>query len=218
MSQCNTCSAPLPSNNNRCNYCGTRNDVDLLGKYEFSNSRVSLNNICPHCTKPLKTIDLRINEPFQIERCETCFGLFFKPGEIEVLLNNAVANVFDINRELIKNINGNRFSTSQKVKYIKCPVCRQFMHRKNFGYRSGVIVDQCKQHGLWLDNGEITHLLEWKKAGGQQLHQRQHKQKSLNQKKYRTSTPCSFNDYNFKFKPDQDLLETTASVIFKFFN
>jgi len=41
-----------------------------------------------------------------------------------------------------------------------------------FAYRSGVVVDHCKDHGIWLDSGEITHLMEWKKAGGQLLHER----------------------------------------------
>ena len=45
------------------------------------------------------------------------------------------------------------------------------MNRVNFGQRSAVVVDQCLIHGVWLDNSELTHLMEWKKAGGQLLHQ-----------------------------------------------
>jgi len=47
------------------------------------------------------------------------------------------------------------------------------MARRSFGHRSGVVVDRCQEHGVWLDNGELIHLLEWKKAGGQMLHQQQ---------------------------------------------
>ncbi len=47
------------------------------------------------------------------------------------------------------------------------------MSRVNFGYRSGVVIDRCTNHGIWLYSGEITHLMEWKKAGGQLLHDRQ---------------------------------------------
>ena len=223
MSRCNTCSAPLPANINLCNYCGTRSDVDLLEKHDFSISQTASERICPHCAKALQTVDLRLNGSFQIERCETCFGLFFDPGQIDVLLASSVANVFDINRELIKNINKDRFKTNQKVKYIKCPVCRQFMRRVNFGQRSGVIVDRCKQHGLWLDNGEISHLLEWKKAGGQLLHERQHKKKQLNRKTSQSKVSGSSVDHifehtdHFNRKPEGDLLETVSSVIFKLF-
>lgn len=40
-------------------------------------------------------------------------------------------------------------------------------------YRSGVVVDRCRVHGIWLNSGEITHLMEWKKAGGQILNDQQ---------------------------------------------
>jgi Zn-finger nucleic acid-binding protein len=46
------------------------------------------------------------------------------------------------------------------------------MNRVNFGARSGVIVDQCPRHGMWLEGGELRRLLEWRKAGGQILNER----------------------------------------------
>jgi Zn-finger nucleic acid-binding protein len=224
MSNCSNCSAPLPANINLCRYCGTRNDIDLLGKHQFLKSQAISERICPHCDIALQTIELRINGSFQIERCKSCFGLFFDPGEIDILLASSVANVFDINRELLENINKDRYQALQKVKYIKCPVCRQFMQRLNFGHRSGVIVDRCKSHGVWLDNGEITHLLEWKKAGGQMLHERQLKKKQHQRNTFQASVSCSsdkpvFNNSAYSNSIlEVDLLESVASVIVKLFS
>jgi Zn-finger nucleic acid-binding protein len=45
------------------------------------------------------------------------------------------------------------------------------MNRVNFGVRSGVVVDRCGDHGVWLDAGEMRQLMEWAKAGGRMLHQ-----------------------------------------------
>ena len=45
------------------------------------------------------------------------------------------------------------------------------MNRVNFGTNSGVIVDRCKDHGVWLDGGELRQLFEWMKAGGKLLQQ-----------------------------------------------
>jgi Zn-finger nucleic acid-binding protein len=56
---------------------------------------------------------------------------------------------------------------SRPVRYIKCPVCRAHMNRRKYGSRSQVIVDRCKDHGVWLDGGELSQLLHWMKAGGQ---------------------------------------------------
>lgn len=168
MAKCTHCSAPLPANSNRCNYCSTRNDVDLVGRQAYSLTGQS-NRDCPHCHIPLQTIELHLDGKVEIDRCNDCFGLFFDSGKIELLLEHAVSDVYDINIKQLDNINSERYQVDKQVKYIKCPSCQNFMLRRVFGYRSGVIIDQCKNHGIWLDSGEITHLLEWKKAGGQLL-------------------------------------------------
>lgn len=40
------------------------------------------------------------------------------------------------------------------------------MHRKNFGGRSGVIVDVCTSHGTWFDAEELPRVLAFVEAGG----------------------------------------------------
>jgi len=168
MANCKSCSAPLNADTNICLYCGVRNDVDLHDKYDYSIKNSRSDHICPRCNISLQAIDLTINIHFYIERCSECFGLFFAPGGLEVLLDNAVFVKEAINLKHIQNIN-NDYHQSAKVTYIKCPVCQILMNRINFGYHSGVVTDQCRKHGIWLDSGEITHLIEWKKAGGQLL-------------------------------------------------
>jgi Zn-finger nucleic acid-binding protein len=223
MARCTHCSAPLPANTNLCTYCGTRNDVDLHGKQAYSVERMVSERICPNCGTTLQTVRLNLDKPFAVERCDTCFGLFFDPGEVEILLESSVSNVFDINTLHLDNINKDRYLKNQQFRYVKCPACRVLMNRVNFGQRSGVVVDQCKIHGIWLDNGELTHLLEWKKAGGQLLQQ---KAAELEQqrKKPRGPLPASANDYGhganggFRNGFDVDLLETVAAVIYKLFD
>jgi Zn-finger nucleic acid-binding protein len=56
-----------------------------------------------------------------------------------------------------------------RVRYLKCPTCRQPMHRQSYGARAGIIVDRCHQHGVWLDGGELRHILKWTKHGGEAL-------------------------------------------------
>jgi Zn-finger nucleic acid-binding protein len=121
----------------------------------------------------LQVIDLDLNGSFLIERCVDCFGFFFDPGKIESLLETLVSNVFDSNWQHLDAINQDYYQGDKKVKYIKCLACHAFKSRVNFGYRSGVVIDRCTNHGIWLYSGEITHLMEWKKAGGQSLHDRQ---------------------------------------------
>lgn len=176
MANCSNCSAPLPSNTIQCEYCGSRNDIDLSGIHYNTTHELESPRICPRCSIPLKTIDLELGGKFLIERCDQCLGLFFDPGELEALLEATVANVFSVNESQIDRINSSRRSADYGVCYIKCPDCSQFMNRVNFGAKSGVIVDRCKDHGVWLDGGELRHLFEWMKAGGKLLDQQRREQ------------------------------------------
>ena len=169
MALCTSCSAPLPADSSCCSYCGTRNDLDVMALQNFAEGREESRRHCPDCSLPLETIRLSGNDSFAIERCPACFGLFFDPGEVQALLDASVAPTFEINYHAIVNINRERATTERPVRYIKCPECGKLMNRVNFGSTSGVVVDQCKSHGIWLDNGELVHLMEWKRAGGQLL-------------------------------------------------
>jgi hypothetical protein len=40
------------------------------------------------------------------------------------------------------------------------------MQRRNFGGSSGVVVDVCRAHGVWLDHLELEHVLAWARGGG----------------------------------------------------
>ncbi len=223
MARCTSCSAPLPANTNRCNYCSTRSDVDLHAKLPYKVEKLATHRICPNCEKVLQTIRLKTAEPLFIERCHTCFGLFFDKGEIELILQSSVSNVFDINLAHIDNINKDRYRKPQKIRYLKCPECRRLMNRVNFGQRSGVVVDRCIIHGLWLDSGELTHLLEWKKAGGQLLHQQHTADLELQKQRQQAVLPNMPKDYSANSKDgfsgvmEVDFLETLVSVLGKLF-
>lgn len=218
MAKCGHCSAPLPSNSQYCRYCGVRNDIDLSGKRVFQVVGSDSERLCPHCRITLQTI--KLDPPLQIERCGHCFGLFFDPGEVESLLNSAVAPVFDANPRLIGSINQDRYRKEQVVKYLKCPVCGVLMNRVAFGHRSGVIVDRCLSHGVWLDGGEITHLLEWKKAGGQLLHDKKLAEQQAKNAR-RRNPPRAGIDSSLPFQrqsgDDSELLTSVAGVIFSLF-
>ena len=223
MARCTSCSAPLPANTNCCNYCNSRSDVDLHAKHPYRVEKSATHRICPNCDKPLQTIRLKMADPLAIERCHTCFGLFFDRGEIETVLQSSVSNVFDINREHIDNINKDRYPKQQKIRYLKCPDCRKHMNRVNFGQRSGVVIDQCIIHGIWLDSGELTHLLEWKKAGGQLLQQEHAADLEKQRQQQQNALPGAASDYSFNSNGgfsgtvEESLLETVARLLDKLF-
>ncbi|HYH46951.1 MAG TPA: zf-TFIIB domain-containing protein [Thermoanaerobaculia bacterium] len=52
--------------------------------------------------------------------------------------------------------------------YRPCAVCGALMNRRNYGRRSGVILDICAEHGIWFDSDELQRLLRWIREGGEE--------------------------------------------------
>jgi Zn-finger nucleic acid-binding protein len=166
MANCKNCGAVLTGTLLVCEYCRTRQDVDLSVVHRFTVEKPRSERICPRCHIPLQTVDLQLGEKFLIERCPRCLGLFFDPGELEAFLETAVTRVHAIDPQRLNEVQNVKRSGEYPVSYIDCPVCRRLMNRVNFGTRSGVIADQCREHGIWLDGGELRQIMEWMKAGG----------------------------------------------------
>lgn len=59
--------------------------------------------------------------------------------------------------------------TPSDVRYRKCPRCTVVMDRYNYGDKSGVILDRCRKHGLFLDPGEFEAIQRFIELGGHEL-------------------------------------------------
>ncbi len=165
MPQCINCAAPLPKSGIICQYCGTRNDIDLHDIKNFTSIRPHQSRTCPVCHTSLHTIDIGENEPFYIERCESCYGIFFDVNELETMVENSVKGSRNVDLHKLAQLSEHPRHIDIIV-YRRCPVCRKLMLRKNFMKRSGVITDVCAEHGVWLDSGELRQIMEWVKTGG----------------------------------------------------
>ena len=223
MAKCSSCQAPLNDGSLVCSYCGSRNDLDLAGIHFNTTHASDTPRICPRCTEKMATIDIQLNGRFLIERCDSCCGLFFDPGELETLLEAAVSNVFQIDRQGLDAISRRQTGAVQPISYLKCPVCSQIMNRVNFGAKSGVIVDRCGKHGIWLDGGELRQLMEWMKMGGKLLdRQREEERKQEQDREERQRRrdaagalePTPFDQYSEPLRQsDPDLLDIVVKAI-----
>ncbi len=166
MGNCTSCGASLPPDSPVCAYCRTRNDVDLKGVHEYTVTTPASVRICPRCHQPLQTVDLGLKGRFLVERCRLCFGLFLDPNELEALLDISLTHADTIDLARLDALQDLKGRDEYAVAYIACPVCAGMMNRVNWGMRSGVVVDRCRRHGVWLDGGELRRLLQWAKAGG----------------------------------------------------
>lgn len=167
--ECDSCGGPLAGPMTFCPSCGVRQDVNLR-QIHFRDLGADASMPCPHCVTPLDVIEFDIEPKVRIERCKTCYGTFFNPGELELLLDAQTNPLVWLDPVQLQQI-ADDFRGEREIIYRKCPMCAERMSHINFAGRSGVILDRCGTHGFWLEGSELRRLTEWWRAGGKLIHQ-----------------------------------------------
>ncbi len=165
--KCKFCSAPLPKKGPICDYCGQRNPLNLrvLSKIEIEDENAEHN--CPVCDTTFENINIGQKQRVLVHRCNDCDGVFVTEDTLEQLIKKEKIEREKIDYNVLRFIQENpRQKKETVIRYRRCPVCENMMQRINYRAVSGVVVDRCLRHGVWLDGGELRQLFEWKKAGG----------------------------------------------------
>ena len=120
--------------------------------------------ICPKCTKPLEE---KHYEGVEIDICNTCLGVWLDVGEITHIIETEEES---FTSELIGKTVSNTFAgipCEEKDNVVECPRCHKAMKSVNYNYSSGILIDTCSVHGVWLDHGELEKIQivqeDWKK-------------------------------------------------------
>lgn len=116
---------------------------------------------CPRCREDMQA--LRLGSTTARE-CAQCGGLWLDPDSLQKLAN-AREETSGVVGVLAARVPLNA-SSPDVVRYIPCPRCDKLMNRSNFARSSGVIIDVCKSHGVWLDRGELQRVLDFIGGGG----------------------------------------------------
>jgi Zn-finger nucleic acid-binding protein/ribosomal protein L40E len=120
---------------------------------------------CPCCDCLMK---VRGVGGVALYECGECLGLWVPGDNFDALIHRAAeAQRAEPSHGL--STAGKRAvqsSFSGKVVYRRCPVCSGTMQRKNYGRRSGVVIDWCGEDGTWLDADELEAIASFVLGGG----------------------------------------------------
>jgi len=115
---------------------------------------------CPRCKKALEALRIGATD---LSECTTCGGFWVGVDTFESICADkeeqsaVISHIRDKDREV---------RSAVPVAYVPCPDCKQLMNRSNFARSSGVIIDLCKQHGVWFDSDELPRIIEFIEKGG----------------------------------------------------
>jgi Zn-finger nucleic acid-binding protein len=193
--KCGRCGGPLRADASKCDYCDgeiTLEERGLSGVCPLCFARllagarycmecgveiapqalraVAEGAVCPRCKGSLRS---RTAGTIAFVECASCAGLWLAQDDLERLCEKADAEDL-VSRALAASQPLHPVDPSSGPAYLPCPSCGDMMVRRNFGGSSGILIDVCRGHGVWLDHRELERILEFARKGGlQRAHERE---------------------------------------------
>jgi len=161
---CPGCFARVSHSARFCHHCGLR-----LAPEVIAGNATAL--ACPACSESSRLTNRRIGEYSALE-CGRCAGLWLGNETFRQLSEQAESEAIDLDRLFDSphaQPSGPRATDQNEPegwRYRKCPACGKIMHRRNYSGSSGVIIDFCREHGVWFDAEELPRILAWIRCGG----------------------------------------------------
>ncbi len=124
---------------------------------------------CPGCLVPgMSTLER--GGGVIVDHCDDCGGVWLDLGELDAL-TPAPAHAPKVSPAELRAAaqvppEASGTHTVREFEYRKCPICDALMHRRNFAGSSGVVVDECPAHGVYLDPGELEAIQRFVALGG----------------------------------------------------
>ena len=104
--------------------------------------------------------EVRVGETPLLD-CQKCDGLWIGAEAFERLCSSREAQAAVLHPAASEA----RFM-EREVRYRPCLQCGTMMNRVNFAKVSGTVVDVCKNHGTFLDRGELQAIVQFIQGGG----------------------------------------------------
>jgi len=105
---------------------------------------------CPKCKSSMNehSVDT-LSGNVVIDRCESCSGLWFDHGELDILKDDWMSEFLDPGDPKI----GEKFNKQTDA---HCPRCNSLMVSVNDSKQSHIVYEVCAEHGIFMDAGEFT--------------------------------------------------------------
>ena len=148
---CPSCLGTIFEGSKFCGLCGSKAVRPELAEAEAGK--------CPRCKTDLRSIHV---QEIRLDECERCEGVWVDVDTFEAICANKENQAAVLKRldEILKH------PEPIRVQYVPCPVCEQLMNRNNFAKVSGIVIDTCKNHGVWFDAEELPQIIEFIRKGG----------------------------------------------------
>lgn len=113
---------------------------------------------CPTCTADLTPDD---HEQIPLMRCRFDHGVWLDPDQLRAIVRSTVEDKTSAEEaEALRGEHATRLEPASGAQR-PCPECAEPMRSLTYAYESGVLIDSCDTHGIWLDQGELARIEAW---------------------------------------------------------
>jgi Zn-finger nucleic acid-binding protein len=144
---CPKCSARHPFDAEFCSGCGAPIAPQSL-------VACPADAACPRCDGELRSRTLGSETLIE---CSLCLGIWLQPSRFEAVTQKARSDAAALPQALRQAPPPKK----HEFKYLKCLGCGDMMVPRNFAGSSGILIDVCMHHGVWLDHAELEAIIRW---------------------------------------------------------
>lgn len=176
---CPNCGGAVMSDRTACEFCSSR--LKTVGCAKCLGMMFLGSKFCSHCGAETRAAELLDDanagdcprckialQPLKIDsvpirECERCGGFWSDAKTFEDICASRERQA-----AMLGFIRSYVFADARPstISYVPCPDCGQLMNRSNYARSSGVIVDLCRDHGVWFDAGELSRIIDFIDGGG----------------------------------------------------
>ena len=156
---CPGCLARISDKAKFCHHCGQPVLVEMVAGAETDFP-------CPACEPPVKLQSRKLGAlRLNALECQVCAGLWLGLETFDWLRKKTEEDASSLDFDLKNEPKAATLKPQRGKMYRYCPLCRRMMVRRNYGKGTGVIVDVCRQDGIWFDDDELRRVLKWISEG-----------------------------------------------------
>ena len=154
---CPICAARLANDSQHCKSCGVELRVAAVPPLPREGK-------CPRCSGSLRVHLLPDAEVVECAGESGCGGLWCTRETFERLQRAArrAASTGESDSPVAPRVQMLGAPEGSKRQYIPCLACDDFMQRRQFRHQNratGIVLDVCKEHGIWFDRDELEAAL-----------------------------------------------------------
>jgi len=151
---CPSCATRIPNDSRHCKGCGVHIRPAAV-------PALPADRACPRCDGKLRVHLFDDAELVECSNSEACGGIWCPREAFERLRHNALHSSVpagpapDAAEIRASEPSADRF-------YVPCLTCGNLMQRRQFRHAdrpSGIVIDVCKDHGMWFDRNELQAVL-----------------------------------------------------------